>query len=430
LLKEEGLSIRADLPNRLIKHLKTVFFRLASVWSSFNSNQGHLRAAALTYSSMLALVPLLAIAFALLKGMGAQNALEPMLLQLAGDSSEETVSRIIGYVNNTNVKSLGAVGILMLVMTVISLLGYVEEAFNNILGVRESRPFSRRFSDFLSVVVVGPILLLVATSLTSTMQSQSFVQWLINYTYFGRPILMAFRLLPYLSIWVAMTFLYIYIPSVRIRLSSALLGGVVAGTIWQAAQWGYFHFQVGVANYNAIYGTLAALPIFLVWLFTSWIIVLLGFELVKAHQFGWSVIRAKDKELSVAASEELHLAVLLAVVRHYRETGGALSSEKLAQQACLPLGLVKEALTGLEDAQLVITAANSEQGWLPYRDPSSSDLAEVFERLRGKSLLDGGSGNQLLASAVRISSQAGAGIAGAVGRKTLEEVASETGRKE
>jgi membrane protein len=389
-----------------------------------------LRAAALTYSSMLALVPLLAIAFALLKGMGAQNALEPLLLQLAGDSSKETVSRIIGYVNNTNVKSLGAVGILMLVLTVISLLGYVEEAFNNILGVRESRPFSRRFSDFLSVVVVGPILLLVATSLTSTMQSQSFVQWLINYTYFGQPILMAFRLLPYLSIWVAMTFLYIYIPSVRIRLSSALLGGVAAGTVWQAAQWGYFHFQVGVANYNAIYGTLAALPIFLVWLFTSWIIVLMGFELVKAHQFGWSAIRAKDAELSVVASEELRLAVLLAVVRHYREAGGALSAEKLAQQANLPLGLVKEALARLEDAQLVITAATPEQGWLPYRDPSSFDLADVFERLRGKSLLDGESGNQLLASAARISNQAGTGIAGAVGRQTLEEIVSETGCKE
>lgn len=424
------MSNSTGLLNRLIHNLKTGFFRLASVWSSFNSNQGYLRAAALTYSSMLALVPLLAIAFALLKGMGAQNALEPVLLKLAGESSAETVSRIIGYVNNTNVKSLGAVGILMLVLTVISLLGGVEDAFNNIWGVRESRTLSRRFSDFLSVVVVGPILLLVAMSLTSTMQSQSFVQWLINYTYLGQPILMAFRLLPYLSIWVAMTFLYIYIPSVRIRLGSALLGGVVAGTIWQVVQWGYFHFQLGVANYNAIYGTLAALPIFLVWLFTSWIIVLLGLELVKAHQFGWSVIRAEDKGLSVVASEELHLAVLFEIVCHYREAGGALSAEKLAQKTNLPLGLVKEALVGLENAQLVITAATLEPGWLPYKDPSTSDLAEVFERLRGKGILDPDSHNQLLAGAARISGQAGAGLVAALGRRTLDDVVSETGCKE
>lgn len=404
--------------------------RLSAVWSSFNSNQGALRAAALTYSSMLALVPLLAIAFALLKGLGAQNALEPMLLQLAGDSSEETVSRIIGYVNNTNVKSLGAVGILMLVLTVISLLGSVEEAFNNIWGVSESRSFSRRFSDFLSVVVVGPILLLVAMSLTSTMQSQSFVQWLINYTYLGKPILMAFRLLPYLSIWVAMTFLYIYIPSVRIRLSSAILGGVVAGTVWQVAQWGYFHFQVGVANYNAIYGTLAALPIFLVWLFTSWIIVLLGLELVKAHQFGWPVSIRADRDLTAAASEELHLAVLFEIVRHFRDEGGPLSAERIVQLTSFQLGLVKVALARLEQVQLVVAAANGEQGWLPYRDPSIDHLSEVILRLRGKGLLDPSGSNSMLAGVAMISSQAGSGIEAAIGSRSVGEAVSEIARKE
>jgi YihY family inner membrane protein len=252
--------------------------------SAFNEHQVSLRAAALTYTTILSLVPFLAIAFAVLKGFGVQNALEPVLLQVVGESSREVVSRIIGYVNNTNVKSLGLIGLLALLVTVINLLTSIEEAFNAICGVAETRSLQRRFSDYLSVVVVGPLLLMVAMSMTTTLQSQWLVQWLINHTWLGDAILLLFRLVPYVSVWIAMTFLYSYLPNAKVPLRSALLGGVVAGTIWQVTQWGYFHFQVGVANYNAIYGALAALPIFLVWIYTSWLIVLFGLELVRAHQ--------------------------------------------------------------------------------------------------------------------------------------------------
>lgn len=252
--------------------------------TSISGHQVSLRASALTYTTVLSLVPFLAIAFAVLKGLGVQNALEPVLLQVAGESSREVVSRIIGYVNNTNVKSLGLIGLLTLLVTVISLLSAIEEAFNAIWGVTETRSLQRRFSDYLSVVVVGPLLLMVAMSMTTSLQSQWLVQWLIQHTWFGEAILLLFRLVPYVSVWIAMTFLYSYIPNAKVPLRSALLGGVVAGTIWQLTQWAYFHFQVGVANYNAIYGALAALPIFLVWIYTSWLIVLFGLELVRAHQ--------------------------------------------------------------------------------------------------------------------------------------------------
>lgn len=251
---------------------------------SISDHQLSLRAAALTYTTVLSLVPFLAIAFAVLKGFGVQNALEPVLLKVVGESSREVVIRIIGYVNNTNVKSLGLIGLLTLLVTVINLLTSIEEAFNAICGVSETRSLQRRFSDYLSVVVVGPVLLMVAMSMTSSLQSQWLVQWLINHTVLGDAILLLFRLVPYVSVWIAMTFLYSYIPNAKVPLRSALLGGVVAGTIWQFTQWAYFHFQVGVANYNAIYGALAALPIFLVWIYTSWLIVLFGLELVRSHQ--------------------------------------------------------------------------------------------------------------------------------------------------
>ena len=278
---------------------------LADLGRSFSEHQGSLRAAALTYTTILSLVPFLAIAFSVLKGLGVQNALEPLLLQVAGESSRETVQRIVDYVNNTNVKSLGMIGLLMLMVTVLSLLSTIEEAFNTTWGVKESRPLSRRFSDYLSVVVVGPLLLVVALSMTTTLQSQWLVQWLIHKTVLGEAVVALFRLVPYISIWCALTFLYVFIPNVQVRFRSAVLGGVVAGTIWQIAQWGYFHFQVGVAGYNAIYGTLAALPIFLVWVYTSWLIVLFGLEVVKAHHGSHPVYRPPRRAPSVYANKRL-----------------------------------------------------------------------------------------------------------------------------
>ncbi len=277
---QTSLSVIQRLPLPLQRLARFVL----DLGRAIDEHQLSLRAAGLTYTTVLSLVPFLAIAFAVLKGFGVQNALEPVLLKVVGESSREVVIRIIGYVNNTNVKSLGLIGLLTLLVTVINLLTSIEEAFNAICGVSETRSLQRRFSDYLSVVVVGPVLLMVAMSMTSSLQSQWLVQWLINHTVLGDAILLLFRLVPYVSIWIAMTFLYSYIPNAKVPLRSALLGGVVAGTIWQLIQWAYFHFQVGVANYNAIYGALAALPIFLVWIYTSWLIVLFGLELVRSHQ--------------------------------------------------------------------------------------------------------------------------------------------------
>ncbi len=222
-----------------------------AVFASFEKHQGGLRVSALTYTTVLALVPFLAIVLSVLKGLGVQNNLEPLLLKLMGDSSSEHVTRIIGYVNHTNAGSLGAIGIIMLVVTMLALMSTIEEAFNITWGVRETRPFRRRFSDYLSVVIFGPLLMVVAVSMTSAMESRAMVKWLITSAGLGGAVHFIFRFLPYLSVWGALTFLYIYIPNVKVNFRSALLGGIIAGTLWQLAQWGYFHFQVGVGAYNA-----------------------------------------------------------------------------------------------------------------------------------------------------------------------------------
>ena len=151
----------SSLEGRLAKFVRFCWLLI----DNFNSHQGVIRASALTYTTILSLIPLLAIAFSVLKGFGVQNALDPLLSQFTGDSAE-TVSRVIAYVNNTNFKSIGAIGLLMLVFTAVTLLSNIEDAFNVIWRVKETRPLKRRFSDYLSVVIIGPILLLVATSMT------------------------------------------------------------------------------------------------------------------------------------------------------------------------------------------------------------------------------------------------------------------------
>ncbi|NVN92673.1 MAG: YihY/virulence factor BrkB family protein [Desulfuromonadales bacterium] len=356
---------------------------------NFTLHQGTLRAAALTYTTALSLIPVLAIAFAILKGLGAQNTLEPLLQELAGDS-QETITRIIAYVNNTNFKSIGAIGLLTLVITAISLLGSIEVAFNTIWGVTETRSLQRRFSDFLSVVVVGPILILVATSITTSLQNQWMVKWLIQRAYFGDAVLFLFKLAPYVSIWIALVFLYIYIPNSKVRFRSALLGGILAGTAWQVAQWAYFHFQVGVANYNAIYGTLAALPIFLIWVYTSWLIVLFGLEIVCTHQRRKYIItHLCTDNSSQAAFEEHALALMIQICRNFQKGGQAPVAARLSSELSLEQDLVQGTLEKLAELGYLVLTVNSEPGWLPAREPSEIKINQLLSALRGNTESNG-----------------------------------------
>ncbi len=409
--------------------LKGRFFSILqhiySIITNFTTHQGHLRAAALTYTTVLSLVPFLAIAFSVLKGLGAQNALEPLLQQVAGDS-EETISRIIAYVNNTNMKSMGAIGLVMLIVTVVSLMGNIEEAFNAVWGVRETRSVQRRFSDYLSVVVVGPILLLAATSMTSSLQSQWMLQWLIQNTYLGDAILMLFRFLPYLSVWIAMVFLYIFIPNTKIRFASAVTGGVIAGTAWELAQWGYFHFQVGVANYNAIYGTLAAVPVFLVWIYTSWLIVLFGLEIVFAHQHrGHGLSGSGAFRLTVTAREQLAVALLVQVNLHFQKGDTPRSAQYLADELNVPLLQLETVFDELEQLGYLVVTSGSEPGWLPARDPSEVKISDVIGALRGVAALQGTTPVlQLAEEVIRKGWDGGrAGLEGITLRDLLEETA-------
>lgn len=377
------------------------------------------RAAALSFTTILSLVPFFAMMFALLKGLGVQNRLEPLLLEQVAAGSQEVVSSIITYINNTNMASLGAIGLVTLLITVVSLLGSVEEAFNAIWGVTETRSLQRRFSDYLSVVVSGPLLLLAATSITTSLQSQTLVQWLMTHTLLGGLLIPLFRLVPYISIWLAMIFLYLFIPNTRVRLRSALVGGILAGTSWQVAQWGYLHFQVGVSKYNAIYGTLAALPVFIVWIYTSWIIVLMGVEVVYAHQ-NIRTFRREERTTGICqrTRELLTLAIMTDVARTFLAGTPSWNVDTLAEDLDLPTRIVREITDDLCSAGFLAKTADAAPGFLPGRELDQISVHQILTHLQHhgsdwQPALHGRNGERLsslLASRDRCSAESLAGL--------------------
>lgn len=350
---------------------------------NFWNDQCMLRASALAFTTILSLVPFLALTFAVLKGFGVQNRVEPLVMEQLSGGSQEVATRIIDYINNTNMGSLGVFGLLALVVTVITLLGNIEEALNAVWGVDETRSLQRKFSDYLSVVVVGPILIFTAVSMTSFLQSQALVQWLVENSYAGDFLLYLLRMIPYMITWVALVFLYIFIPNTVVRIRPAILGGVLAGTCWQLVQWGYIHFQVGVAKYNAIYGTMAVLPIFMVWIYTSWLIVLFGAEMVHALQN----IKIFRRELRAPAinfrlRELLALAILQDVVTAFVTGTENWTAKRLGDELELPERVLSELLDELVAGGLLLTTTGDPATYQPAREPDQIMLSDVLNILR------------------------------------------------
>ncbi len=343
-----------------------------------------LRASALTYTTLLSIVPLLTLVFSVLKAFGVQKILEPLLLDSIAIGSEEVVSAILRYINNTKVGQLGAVGLIALVVTVLALLVNIEENFNDIWGVKETRSVLRRFSDYFTVVTFGPLFIFVAISMTASLEAQDFVKHLLETAYISQLLILVFKILPYLMMWAAFTFLYLFMPNIKVQLSSALIGGVVGGTLWQLAQWGYVHFQVGVARYNAIYGTLAALPIFMVWIYISWLIVLLGLEITYCSQ-NLRTIRQEIRggPVNFASRELVALTVLLVLGRAFNRGERPWTPAHIGEELDLPPRLIREILNELVRLGLLsVTQDERGEGFQPGRDPSTIEVGQVLLALR------------------------------------------------
>jgi len=378
------------------------------------------QAGALTFITLLGLVPALAISFALAKGLGFSNALQQILINNEFTASQTEIFKyIIRYVENTQVGTLGVVGFILLLAALILALSNMEQVFNRIWEVSAERPWLRKVTDYLSVLVICPLFMLAATGAWAGFLSHERVRWLLDVAYVGQLAQWGLSMGPLVLLAAAFIFFYLFLPNTRVPLLSALLAGVTAAGLWWAVQSVYIAFQVGVARYNAIYGGFASLPLFMIWLHVSWTVVLYGAELAHAHY----VCRHGPLPNFLACSlrpierEQLALSLMFRVGLRFYRGDTALTMKQLSREMAAPAGEVQKVTEELQAAGLLAETAPGDP-LLPGRSLETIAVADVLEAVHGAKL--GGEGGreesvsaalaELVGRAVAASREAVAGI--------------------
>jgi membrane protein len=349
------------------------------------------RAAALTYYTVLSVVPFLAFAFSVLKGFGVyqrfvRDTLRPYLGEtFAGDPALlRAVEQLLSFVERTSVSGLSVVGILVLIYTSISMLSTVETTMNQIWEVATGRTLLRKLTDYTTMLVIGPLLGIVALTASATAQSSSAVAFLHRFFLVGGIVDFTLRLSAMLGACLALFALYVIMPNVRTRPSSAFLGGLVAAILWQGALYAHVNLQVGVAKYNALYSGFAAFPIFLVWLYVSWTIVLLGAQLAASHQYELRLRQAvRARHVDQELREALAVAVAAAVGERFAEGRPPATSTSLADSLHMPGPAVESVLDALVRAGVLARVVlPGEPGYDPGRDLDAVRLVDVENAVR------------------------------------------------
>lgn len=345
----------------------------------FYEDQCLVRASALAYTSLLSLVPLLAVMFSVLKGLGAEGRLESVLLSRLGLDAE-TTELIVGYIDRTNFGTLGALGAAALIVTVISVLGNVESSLNAIWRVAQQRGLWRKVTDYVGVVMLTPFLLLAATTITSAGQAQSLVQWILDNGYLGGVAVRVLQLSPIVINTAGIAVLYAVMPNRRPAWVPLLCGALFAGVAWHLAQVAYVSLQVGVARNNAIYGALAQLPVTLVWLYVSWAVVLAGAELAAVLEFGEDAVQPPGAEREEAFALEL----LVRAGDAFAAGRGGIEMAAVAAALRTDLGVVQVAAAPLVARGWLVPVEDRPGRYVLGCDASRIALAD----LAGGSLVD------------------------------------------
>lgn len=357
------------------------------VGEGFVRDQLLLRASALTYFSVLAIVPLLAIASAVVTALGVtENVVGPIIDQFAV-VVPEAAEQLRGVLASTDLGALGAVGALALLLTTVLGISNVERALNHIWGVRHERPLSRRVPDYLAVLIVGPVLMGVGLSLATTVKSQWVVQKLLEEPIFRSAFELGLRELPTVLLAGGFCFLYWFMPNTRVRFLAALLGGVFSALAVNAVLAGYVGLSVGVARAQALYGVFAQLPLFFVWIYFFWAIALLGAEISFAVQ-NLSLYRreVRDAQRSPADREALGLRVAVEVAGQFRRGDAPLDTQALSEALDAPVRGVRDVSARLVDAGVLARQALGDGGEAlgMARSPASVQVLDVLDAMRGR----------------------------------------------
>jgi len=370
----------------LIRQIRVILVAIRG----FMENRVSLRASALTFYTLLSMVPIAAMGFGVAAGFGFDRKLEEFIVANF-KGQEEVMNWIINMsydvLEGVEGGLLAGIGLVVLIWSVMQVLTNIENSFNAIWQVKKSRSFVRKMSDYLSIMLIGPMLIIlsstmsvyISTRLETVAQNMEVIQTISPF------LESVFRLLPYTLVWLLFTLVYMIMPNTKVNFKYALIAGIIAGTIFQVTQWGYIHFQVGVSTYSAFYGTFAALPLFLAWLQISWLIVLLGAEIsyafqnVQKYEFeaGSLAISNNDKRL-------ISLFLMRSIIKNFQAGNEPLTSSELSDELGVPMRIVRDTLYNLVQANVLnetLTASPRENGYQPAIDVNLIDIRFVLDRL-------------------------------------------------
>ena len=367
---------------------------LASAWRLVYSTVGayrdfqiQLRTMSLVYTTLLSMVPLLAVSFSVLRAFGVHDQAEPLLLNFVkplGPQGAVIVRNIIGYIDRIKIGVLSSVGLSLLFYSMIGVLYKIEEALNYIWRVKKPRSFSRRFSDYLSVLLVGPILMFSAMGLTAAIQSNAIVQRIASIGALGQAYIFIGHLLPYVTTCVAFTIIYILMPNTKVKFKSALAGGIFAGVVWEVTGWAFATFIASSKSYSAVYAGFAILLLFMMWLYWSWLIFLIGGYVSFFYQYPRFAGKrgVPTGAMGGNARERLAIIVMYLIGYNFSFNRPPWTLDTLSECLGLPSDIVLEAVSALEGDKLIYETAGNGAGYLPGRDTGSITVKEIVAKAR------------------------------------------------
>jgi membrane protein len=331
--------------------------------------------------------------FGVAKGFGFEKRLQQELFDRF-PGQEEILSQVINFANSMLEQTRGGliagIGLLVLFWSVLKVLGHIEMAFNDIWEVKDNRSWGRKFSDYLAIMLIAPIFILMSGSATVfiTTRVTQITQEVALLGVLSPLISFLLKFIPYVLMWIVFTLLYIIMPNTRVSFKAGFLGGVVAGTLYQLAQGLYISFQIGAARYNAIYGSFAALPLFLLWLQISWWIVLFGAELSFANQNVDTYEYEPDSlKISSGFKKLLTLQVVHLLIKKFANGDKPFTDSQISDQLKIPIRLVHHIIFDLVESGLVseiCTTANKEFAYQPARDINQLSIQTVLQALDHK----------------------------------------------
>ena len=387
---------RGDLPRGKSFGLKVVRVVIYA-FKGFNEDRCQLSAAALTFLTLFSIVPLFAMAFGIAKGFNLEKRLVDELHNNA-QGQEEVINYIIGFsqrmLESTSGGLIAGIGVAILFFTVIRLLGNIEVSLNGIWGVREHRTWVRKFSDYLAIVVVCPVLMILVSSLNVYIASEitSITEKIELLGMFSSIIFFSLKLLPFIVLWVVFSFIYIVLPNTKVNILSGIVGGIAGGTIYQIFQGIYISLQVGVASYSAVYGSFAALPLFLMWLQISWLIMLFGAEVSFAFQNVDTYELEPDCQNASETFKKLTaLRLVNLVVKDFISGTGPVRESILLERLEIPMRLAKELLFRLVGAGVLLEIKGEESreiSYVPGKDPEVITVGYVLKALDNAGVID------------------------------------------